>query len=95
VFEVGLRASVPKPKPQVRKFPLAGKIPPGESFKGEREVYNKGKWKRAKLYEMDLLQPGNEIDGLAIIEAPATTLPVPDGRKVVIDEYKRFWIEER
>jgi acetone carboxylase beta subunit len=94
MLEVGLRASVPKPKPQLRKYPLAGRTPPAGAFKGEREVYGKGEWRRAKLYEMDWLQPGNEIEGLAIIEAPATTLPVPEGRKVVVDEYKRFWIKE-
>lgn len=94
IFEVGLRASVPRPKPEVRTYPLAGQIPPTEAFKGEREVYGKGEWKKAKLYEMDLLQPGNEVEGLAIIEAPATTLPVPEGKKVVVDEYKRFWLRE-
>ena len=36
----------------------------------------------------------NEIKGLAIIEAPATTLPISKGKKVVVDEYKRFWIKE-
>jgi len=94
IFEVGLSASVPSPKPEIRKYPLAGNIPPTAAFKGEREVYREGEWKRAKLYEMDLLQPGNEIAGLAIIEAPATTLPVPEGRKVVVDEYCRFWLKE-
>lgn len=94
VFEVGLRASIPKPKPKVNKYPLTGKTPPPEAHNGEREVYNKGAWKRAVLYEMDLLQPGNEVEGLAIIEAPATTLPVPEGKKIVIDEYKRFWLRE-
>ena len=48
--------------------------------------------KTARLYEMDLLQPGNEVEGLAIIEAPATTLPVPGGKKVAVDEYKRIWV---
>ena len=94
MFEVGLRASVPKPKPKVSKYTLTGKTPPAEAHKGEREVYNKGEWKKARLYEMDLLQPGNEVEGLAIIEAPATTLPVPEGKKIVIDEYKRFWLRE-
>ncbi|MFC2007721.1 hydantoinase/oxoprolinase family protein [Chloroflexota bacterium] len=94
MFEVGLRASVPKPKPEVRKYPLVGKTPPARAFKGEREVYVKGKWEKAKLYEMDLLQPGNEVEGLAVIEAPATTLPVFEGRKIVVDEYMRFWIRE-
>ena len=94
MFEVGLRASVPKSKPEISKYPIAGHIPPHAAFKGERKVYSKGAWKKAKLYEMDLLQPGNEVGGLAIIEAPATTLPVPEGRKVIIDEYKRFWLRE-
>jgi acetone carboxylase beta subunit len=94
IFEIGLRASVPKPKPQLKKYPLTGKNPPAEAFKGEREVYGRGEWRPAKLYEMDRLQPGNEIEGLAIIEAPATTLPVPGGKKIVVDEYKRFWIKE-
>jgi acetone carboxylase beta subunit len=95
MLEVGLRASVPKPKPQLRRYPMAGKNPPAEAFKGEREIYVKGEWHRAKLYEMDLLQPGNEIAGLAVIEAPATTLPVPEGKKVTVDEYRRFWVKER
>ena len=73
---------------------MTGKTPPTEAHNGEREVYNKGEWKKAMLYEMDLLQPGNEVEGLAIIEAPATTLPVPEGKKIVIDEYKRFWLRE-
>lgn len=94
IFEVGLRATVPKSKPKIKKYPVAGKTPPAKAFKGEREVYSKGQWSKARLYEMDLLQPGNEIKGLAIIEAPATTLPIPDGIKVVVDEYQRFWIRE-
>ena len=69
-------------------------MPPADAFKGEREVYSKGKWKKWKLYEMDLLQAGNEVEGPAVIEAPATTLPLPEGRKVVVDEYKRLWIRE-
>ena len=94
IFEAGLRASIAKPKPRIIKYPVSGKIPPAEAYKGERLVYLKGEWKAAKLYEMDLLDPGNEIEGLAIIEAPATTLPVHPGKKIVIDEFKRFWLRE-
>lgn len=49
-----------------------------------------GGWRNAKTYEMDVLRPGNEIEGLAIIEASATTLVVPSGRKVRIDEWRLF-----
>lgn len=94
IFELGLIAMVPKLKPKLRKSNLEGQTPNPEAYKGEREVYVKGEWKKAKIYEMDLLNSGNEIEGLAIIEAPATTMPVPEGRKVVVDEYKRFFLKE-
>jgi len=94
IMELGLIGSVAKPRPVLRKYPLEGKAPPKDAFKGQREVYVRGEWKMAKLYEMDLLRPGNEVEGLAIIEAPATTMPVPEGKKVMVDEYKRYWLRE-
>lgn len=33
------------------------------------EIYAKREWHKAALCDMDELRPGNEIDGLAIIEA--------------------------
>lgn len=94
IMELGLHALVPKPKPALRKHPLRGKAPPRKAFKGEREVYQCGEWKRAKIYEMDLLESRNEVKGLAILEAPATTMLVPEGKRVVVDEYKRYWLKE-
>ncbi|MEW6614317.1 MAG: hydantoinase/oxoprolinase family protein [Thermodesulfobacteriota bacterium] len=94
VLELGLICSSPKPKPELRKFKLEDKKPSLDAYKGEREVYVSGKWEKAALYEMDRLLPGNEVKGLAIIEAPATTLPVPEGKKVVIDEYRRYWLRK-
>jgi N-methylhydantoinase A/oxoprolinase/acetone carboxylase beta subunit len=94
IMEVGLHAFVSKPKPQLRKYPLKGKTPSKKAFKSGREVYQRGEWKKAKIYEMDLLESGNEVEGLAILEAPATTMLVPAGKKVRVDEYKRYWLEE-
>ncbi len=94
IFELGLIAMVPKIKPQLKKFAFEGRTPDSRAYKGEREVYVKGSWKTAKVYEMDLLASGNEIEGPVIIEAPATTMPVPEGRKVFVDEYKRIWLKE-
>ena len=93
VFELGILAMVPKAKPELRKYGLEGKSPPKEASKGERDVYSKGSWHKANLYEMDLLKSGNEIYGPAVIEAPSTTLLVPKARKVRVDEYLRFWLE--
>ena len=94
IFELGLIAMVPKLKPKLRRSPLEGKTPNPKAFKGERQVYVKGSWKTARIFEMDLLSSGNEVEGLAVIEAPATTMPVPEGQKVVVDEYKRLWLKE-
>lgn len=95
IMELGVRASAEKPKPMIRKYQLEGKKPPREAYKGEREVYAKKEWHRATLYEMDELRAGNEIDGLAVIEAPSTTFFVPHGKKVRVDEYKVLWLEEK
>ena len=51
------------------------------------EAYIGGRWHKAELYEMDLLQPGNEVSGPAIIEHPATTLVVHPGDHVHVDEW--------
>ena len=93
ILEFGLRCMVPKPKPKIEPQSIVGKRPPSEAYKGERKVYVKGCWQTAKLFEMDALRPGNEVEGLAIIEAPATTLYVPDGKRIRVDEYNFFWLE--
>jgi N-methylhydantoinase A len=36
---------------------------------------------------MDLLLPGNEVTGPAIVEHPATTLVIPPGDRVWVDEW--------
>ncbi len=92
IMELGVIASAPKAKPVMKKYPLEGKQPSEEALKGERDVYLKGKWVTAKLYEMDLLKPGNEIEGPAVVEAPSTTLFVPTGRTVHMDEYCVIWM---
>lgn len=94
ILELGLISSVPKPKPVIKKYPLSGKTPSSGAGKGSREVYLRGSWKRARLYDLDKLSPGNEVEGLAILEAAATTMPIPEGKKVVIDEFKRYWLKE-
>jgi len=68
------------------KRPL-GKSDPSAAHKGVREAYIGGRWHKANLYEMDLLQPGHEVIGPAIIEHPATTLVVHPQDRVHVDEW--------
>ena len=55
-------------------------------------MFLQGKWQQASIWEMSELKPGNEIDGLAVIEAPNTTLFVPPEWHVRIDEYEIYWL---
>ncbi|RMD82528.1 MAG: hypothetical protein D6815_08990, partial [Candidatus Dadabacteria bacterium] len=61
---------------------------------GTRPVFRNGKWSDATLYEMDELRPGNVIKGLAVVEAPNTTLFIPEGWQARIDEYKIYWLSQ-
>jgi len=86
ITELGLIATAAKVKPVLVKRPM-GKSDPASAHKGVREAYIGGRWHKANLYEMDLLQPGHEVTGPAIIEHPATTLVVHPQDRVTIDEW--------
>jgi len=92
IMELGVTATIPKVKPKLTKRTLEGKKPPRQAFKGEREVYIDGKWQKAAIYDMDLLRPGNEVKGIAVIEAPATTFFIPPGRQTRMDEWSLLWL---
>ncbi len=92
IMELGITASVPKVKPNLVKRPMEGKALVPQAKKGEREVYMNGKWHQTPIIDMDQIRPGNEIEGIAIIEAPATTLVLPPGKKVSMDEWSMIWL---
>jgi acetone carboxylase beta subunit len=86
ITELGLSATADKVKPVLAKRPL-GRSDPAAAHKGVREAYIGGRWHKADLYEMDLLQPGHEVIGPAIVEHPATTLVVHPEDRVFVDEW--------
>ena len=86
ITELGLIATADKVKPVLARRAL-GKSDPAAAHKGVRQAYIGGRWHAANLYEMDLLQPGHEVTGPAIIEHPATTLVVHPGDQVFVDEW--------
>ena len=75
-----------------QKQELGPTSPSREAEKGSRSVFREGGWQGATLWEMDALKPGNAIEGLAIIEHPATTFLVPPGRRVEVDEWNILWL---
>ncbi|HVA80569.1 MAG TPA: hydantoinase/oxoprolinase family protein [Candidatus Binataceae bacterium] len=93
IFELGLLASVNKVKPRILRQPLGDPKPDKQAHKGTRNVYRKGRWTAASVWEMELLRPGNRVKGPAIIEHPATTLVVPEGKRIETDEFNFFWLK--
>ena len=83
---------LPTEKPHIPEHALSSETAPKEAEKPSRRIYWEGTWQDAKIYEMDLLQPGNRIAGPAVIEHPATTFLVPPGFETVLNRYKIFEI---
>ena len=88
ITEIYVEAAVDKPKPIIQSYPLQGKEPPKEAYKGDRKAYLDGEWMTFKTYEQDSLEAGNRIDGPAIIEHTQTTTLIPPQNYVEVDEYK-------
>jgi len=91
ITEVYVEAVAEKMKPVIPKHALAGQTPAKEASKGQREAHIDGKWVGCSIWEMDLLQAGNRVDGPAIIEHPMTTLVIPPQNYVDFDEHKFIW----
>ncbi|HEY50087.1 MAG TPA: hydantoinase/oxoprolinase family protein [Dehalococcoidia bacterium] len=94
ITAVGLQAYVDRVKPKIRKYPLKGKVPPKNAHKGQRDVYH-GSWMKFDLWEMDLLEPGNRVEGPAVIEHPMTTLVVPPEKLIELDEHLIIWYRDK
>jgi N-methylhydantoinase A/oxoprolinase/acetone carboxylase beta subunit len=43
---------------------------------------------------MDSIRPGNEIEGIAVVEAPATTFFIPPGKRARMDEWSLLWLTD-
>ncbi len=95
ITEVCVVAKVDTVKPKLARHELSGKTPAEKALKGKREVFMRGKWQEADIWEMESLVPGNEVDGLAVIEASNTTLFVPPEWHVRIDEHDIYWITRK
>jgi N-methylhydantoinase A/acetophenone carboxylase len=83
-----LKVTVPTPKPVLPEWPLQG--PDAKAaITGSRRAYwpETGGWAETSLYDAGSLQPGNVLEGPAVVEAPLTTIVVPPGMRYTIDRY--------
>jgi acetone carboxylase, beta subunit len=77
-------------KPVLPQEPVAGPSPVAAAYKEGRQIYRHGKWHDAAILEMEKLAPGNVVLGPAVIESSATTLVVPPGAEVALDQHRIF-----
>jgi N-methylhydantoinase A len=71
-------------KPATRVRPLAGGDP-AHARKGERQAWFAGGHQRVPVYDGLALEPGNRIDGPAIVEQPTTTIVVTPQARLECD----------
>ncbi|MHB8869413.1 MAG: hydantoinase/oxoprolinase family protein [Thermoleophilia bacterium] len=89
-----LHITIPQEKFEFPRYPLAGPDASG-AVKGSRAAFweeYKG-FKETPVYDQLLLESGNEFEGPAIVEAESTTLVVPPGTRLTVDEYLNLVIE--
>jgi N-methylhydantoinase A/oxoprolinase/acetone carboxylase beta subunit len=88
-----LRATSPVPHAAIS----ASSIAPGAEAarKGERSLHLPGGTQAATVYDRERLGPGSSIAGPALVEAVDTTIVVPAGSRLTVDEYLTAIIEDQ
>jgi len=86
IQELRLQASSSLMNPQFPSHSPEGDDPQ-EALKGTRAVYWEGKFQDVNVYEHDLLNCGNTVRGMAVIESAHTTVLVPPGSRYLVDQY--------
>jgi acetone carboxylase beta subunit len=89
-----IRGVVEVAKPKIPEEPFVSERPSGEAFLGIRDVYWKGEWIKANIWEMEKLEPGNKIGAFSILESPATTFVIPHGFEASLDTHRIFHLKE-
>ncbi len=77
-------------KPALPNDALAGETPSDSAFKAVRKIFWRTQTIDARIYQMEELRAGNVIEGLAVVESPATTFVVPPGRRARLDAHRIF-----
>ncbi|MBZ5527626.1 MAG: hydantoinase/oxoprolinase family protein [Acidobacteriia bacterium] len=88
-FAIGLirvRIKKPMPKPALAKKQDRG-ASASAALKGQRAVAWGSKKGEAQLYTWEKLEPGNKVEGCAILEGANSTFFVPEGWTLVMDQH--------
>ena len=83
---IRLRAKKTMAKPRLVSRPLQGAAST-HAHTGARPVSWGSRNGEARIYRWELLQPGNQVEGCAVLEGVNTTYFIPDGWVMVVDSY--------
>jgi acetone carboxylase beta subunit len=87
VTQAIVHGSVEVEKPALPDVPEREGTPP---TKGNRRVRWGDEYAETDIYELDDVEPGNLIEGPAIVESVATTFAIPPGRSARLDRHRIF-----
>lgn len=87
-----LHATAPLEKANFREQELMSPDS-SKALKGERDVYWEREFVQTPIYERETLDPGNVVEGPAIIEAVDTTISIPPEYSLRIDAYSNAIID--
>jgi N-methylhydantoinase A/oxoprolinase/acetone carboxylase beta subunit len=82
------------PKPALVESPLQGSDST-HAIKGTRNVSWGTSKDEAQLYHWELLQPGNRVDGCAVLEGANSTYFIPEGWTMAIDQFGNAKLNRR
>jgi acetone carboxylase beta subunit len=85
--EASVVASVPRTKPRLPRFAPGQPTPPPSALRGSRRAFFRQRWWETPVYDWGALQPGNRLEGPAIVETDTQTLVVPPRRSLHVDEH--------
>ena len=81
-----LRVKKEMPKPRLVERPLQA-ADASHARLGKRQVFWGSRNGEAQIYRWESLQPGNRVEGCAVLEGVNTTYFIPDGWAMTIDGY--------
>jgi len=76
-------------------YPLGEKQVKPEAIKGERSIFFDGSYVMSTIYSREMMHPGAEIEGPAMIEEYAASTVVPPNHIAIIDAYKNIIIKKK
>ena len=82
------------PPPKFKKEELQSENPKESALKGYRDCLFEDKFVKTKVFGRARLNPGNKIEGPAIIEQHDSTTVIHPGQAAVVDEYRNILIRE-